>query len=213
MSDIFNESLTKLKPMYYHLLDGYLNPDSGSDQNVVIDLFKNNRKILDDGYDINLLLIKHDRFIFYNLKTHEINPVSISELKPDMFKYCIYKTSSDNHGTTILFRIHNGKLYINTFNSGDGIDLNSNPKFINGIECYTPYKSFTINSDFIYTIKSICNINILYNIFVSKNHLTKLKTEIYMLDSYFSDFIDKIKDFFPILDINEIISFIYAGIH
>ena len=50
-----------------------------------------------------------------------------------MFNYCIYETSCDKHATTILFRIYKNKLYVDTFNLGDGINLNNEPQRIHNI--------------------------------------------------------------------------------
>ena len=42
MTDLsFSESLLSLKPLYYHFLDGYLNENSGSNLNIVKDMFVN----------------------------------------------------------------------------------------------------------------------------------------------------------------------------
>ncbi len=56
---IFNDSLNELKPMYYHFLDGYLNPDYGCSLGIIKTLFINNDELLGDKYDINLLNITY----------------------------------------------------------------------------------------------------------------------------------------------------------
>jgi len=160
----FTDSLTNLKPLYYHLLDGYLNENSGSDLNVIKNMFINFNKELPninlyilhinenpyyksshtDHYIYSFINLDADRLelplIFDLLNTRQTlyereNPIFYSkyfsffeffeniEILKTYFTYCIYQTTNDEHATSILFRIHDNKMYISCFNSGMGINL------------------------------------------------------------------------------------------
>lgn len=176
MNDTFFNSLTKLRPMYYHFLDGYINPDASSNLDVIKNLFMKN-KIFNGTNIVNniyLLSINDEFYKFDHLTDDNLSRnIKISSLKNleseiyKLFEYCIYQTVNDVHATTILFRCIEKKLYIDTFNSGMGIDLH-NSKTINGIEHYLPNSTFMFyTNDYQETIDkiiSICNISIFYNL-------------------------------------------------
>jgi hypothetical protein len=220
MTTIFSDSLTALIPMYYHFLDGYLNPDSGCSLETIKNLFKNNPELLGEKYDINLLSISsvksyddsltniNNIYEFYNLKTYKTTKISDDRLEKDNFNYCIYQTGCDNHATSILFRINENKLYVDTFNSGLGIDLNGDPVEINNIDHYMPCKSFIFEGNLINIIISICNISIFYNYLKNirhPNHISSKKVDdkmIYCVKHHFMKLLNKIKTFFKINNIN-----------
>jgi hypothetical protein len=125
MDKIFTNSLDKYKGLYYHFLDGYLNPDSGSFLLDYKNMLKENKLFhfdytliylsYDDIFDIHFLLDNNsEQFI--------LDDVYIILDFEKIFKYCIFQTVFNNHAISLLFRIEGNQLIVGCVNSGQGIE-------------------------------------------------------------------------------------------
>jgi len=131
----FTESLDEYKGLYYHFLDGYLNPNSGNDQIKYINMFNKNNEILkdtiyesnklcflnyDDNYSkINFFMYMDDQFIN---RARNFNIQNIIKIFLLYKSYFILNINHNKHSTCLLFRIEESQLLISCVNSGLGID-------------------------------------------------------------------------------------------
>ena len=109
----FRESIKYYKSVYYHFLDGYLNPDVGSDLKKFVSL------------EMSILTNYNGKIIILMDMTELIFPISIDN-------YIIIQNINNNHATSLLLFKKNDKYYILSFNSGLGINLHkqNDDKFI-----------------------------------------------------------------------------------
>jgi hypothetical protein len=133
----FTESLEEYKGLYYHFLDGYLNPNSGNHQIKYINMFNKNDEILkdtiieskssnilsfflyDDNYSkINCLMYTDDQF----RNRGNLNIKYIIKLFFLYKSYNILNINHNKHSTCLLFSIEENQLLISCVNSGLGID-------------------------------------------------------------------------------------------
>jgi hypothetical protein len=132
----FNKSILFYKPIYYHFLDGYLNPNEGSNLEPFI------KKFHDE------LTLNNSNIIIYNklIESESLEKVISNNLNI----YLIFITGHNNHNTSLITFFKENKYYILSFNSGDGIHMhkNNNGKYI-------PYYGIIIDDycDFIKTYK------------------------------------------------------------
>jgi len=169
----FDKTIKNLRPLYYHLIDGYLNPKCGSTLKVIRYIIKNFAFIESNEYTnkITFLQITNNEFKFFNINNDEIIFTIDEILRNEKIveflnnlKYCIYQVVNDEHATSLVIEKINDYYKISCFNSGMGIDIHDSI-FKNGIKYYKPNKIF--KSKGIFDIKKLLIILLLpeyYNI-------------------------------------------------
>lgn len=122
----FKKSIYHYNPIYYHFLDGYINPNKGSNLNNFISEFHN-----------DLILNNSDIKLYDSINNNIINSETIQEnIENNKNIYQIIKVNNDLYATSLLLFIKNDKYYILCYNSGKGIMKNKEiyntwDKFIN----------------------------------------------------------------------------------
>jgi len=166
-----------------------------------------------------------DGYMLIDLSTKEIRNVeydylySSFEILKKVFKYCIYHTNLDKHGTSLLIRTDDtNKLTISCVNSGAGI--HHFKKLLERDRDYVlPFKTFVISDNikedhYVFTkISTILLVpyfyeqiqdNLLYIFpFTRVKHVVADETRniyIYTLDELFCNIMFKIINLFPIVD-------------
>ena len=185
----FKKSIDNYLPIYYHFLDGYINPNIGFDKDKVYSFITNHQILpstLDDSnkfitlldYTINktsIILIftvfKPTKNIIFTFNFDEDikSRTDLSEII-ELFKYCICNVINNSHATSLVTFINNNTLNIASFNSGLGINYH-NIIFNDGIKNYfSPYIGIKLYDDIsknivdgIKTILSFLIISDLYN--------------------------------------------------
>ena len=163
MSFILKNFINENKPVFYHFLDGLLNPNSGYEVENAHKFIKQRLKI---DNNIKFLSIRYDltpQNISFTIKNHEtdiikkeiivhskittsffhFNDDDIKKLLDNFNNYCIVQDSSDDHATSIVAININDNLYAMSCNSGLGIKLHDNK---NGY--YLPYCCWKISDNF-----------------------------------------------------------------
>jgi hypothetical protein len=118
----FFDSLIDQRPIYYHFLDGYINPNYGNSIIKSLDFIKSNNYLLPSkdikfiNFNNKNIFINDLKFSYDNLNTDQKN------LIVNNLKYSILPIGEDNHITTLLFFIKNNKFNLLYFNSGLGIN-------------------------------------------------------------------------------------------
>ena len=162
----FDQTINSLRPIYYHLLDGYLNPYCGSSisivRNIIVDFKLWSHKLANN---ITFLEISDNYIILYNiLNKKEIYRIDIDQLIErtnkknridDILKhleYCIYHVVNDNHATSIVIEckkiLDKTICKVSCFNSGAGVDLHESI-IKNKIKYYKPNKTFILSDNFL----------------------------------------------------------------
>ena len=175
--------IEKIKCVFFHFLDGYINSDIGDTFNNVLNIIKNNKLVKNDIYFLNKNQI--NTYTFTNLKDGIENTIvfdcfddnktlpdyQIEEIKK-YFKFCIIQNSCDKHSTSLLIFEENEKLYLFSFNSGRGI--HKHEKIFNDYNnLYLPYICYKISDD----ITENFNIHDIFYIFSIGNLYDKLKVK------------------------------------
>ena len=158
----FDMSINSFRPLYFHFLDGFLNPECGSSMENIISLIKNYELIEINEYTqkIFFLQIKNNSFIFYNINNIEHTPITyknvidyitnINDKQINSFlqklEYCIYHVGINKHATSILIQCKSNRCIISYFNSGMGIDRHSTIN-IGGDDYFKPYKSVILSDN------------------------------------------------------------------
>ena len=209
MSNItFNESLEKYKPIYYHFLDGYIDPNIGYTQDKIYSFILNHIKLpyIDKitllnvkvdiiTYNINLIFtnIKSGIIKNYNINYNNIDRIfydSILSEIIELFTYCIYQVSNDYHATSLVIFITNNILNIASFNSGKGIGYHDIVLNDNDNKYYSPFIGIkvcdNIKTDYLNGFNIILSYLIipqLYNILIEKTYYNyKLFIEVFNND-------------------------------
>jgi len=191
----FKNFIDKNKAVFYHFLDGLLNPNAGYYVNHMQQFIKNNLhinpniKIIQIDYIIeqnnfcffikdsdDKIIIKKE-FIFEKINFQSLNLFLFDEEEIQILSnviqyYCIIQDGTDSHATSIVSFTIDNNFYIMSCNSGKGIDLHEiKDKY------YLPYYCYKISDDF-ETNKKSSIINYLRIVFMRKyysilNELTK----------------------------------------
>jgi len=161
----FRESLDIYRPIYFHFLDGQIDPNIGFDKDRKINFIINNNIITESNNKINLMTINdmnYDIFNFslsvWNLHTKIRSEIifDLYNLKKsirehytkliEIFHYCIIPISNDAHATSIVICIIKNALYFLSFNSGAGIQNHTSTTSITESQdkYYEPYMGIKI---------------------------------------------------------------------
>ena len=186
MSITFKDSLTDYLAIYFHFLDGFLNPNYGYTNIQLFNFLKKNNSFLipenvqeiyflsskletmKDKIEIELKFTNLEDNIDIVLLLEEIENIDKYNDKllklNKVFNYCIYQITANNHATSLLIYKNNGKIYVLSFNSGLGIDEHTPIVYGNEIY-YSPYYGIELddNIDSIKKIISYILLNIFYN--------------------------------------------------
>ena len=180
----FNYSLKNNLPMYYHFLDGYIDPNIGFETSKIYDFILNHKILPYKGdskiNDIKLLkyMITDSDIIlnFYDVNSSNMTPKTFNiilgeKLQYDselmkMFTYCILQVTNDNHATSFVFFIKDDKLFITSFNSGKGIECHDIIYNDGSKNYYSPYMGIEINNDNMYGLKTILSIIIISELYI-----------------------------------------------
>lgn len=191
MEILFTNSIENYKGLYYHFLDGFLNPDSGSEFKMYKEMFINHPELLENKYNINLMYINLEikQYELLNLSTKlsriikfENDDEFITDFNK-IFEYCIFQTSFNNHATSFLIRINDNKLTIGCANSGMGIEkFKTELKFRDNNKLCLPFTSHVISENINDDIKGkkillgILKIPIIYNLVINiSTHISRIK--------------------------------------
>lgn len=175
---IFTNSLEKYKGLYYHFLDGYLNPDSGSDLIQYKNMLENNEIFHFDYTLINFIFFDLFQGIDINFLSTESKKLNITlEFHSDfglfqesyeienfdkIFKYCIVHTAFNNHATSLLFRIEGNKLIVGCVNSGQGIEKYPDLFYDSDKKYCLPFKNYILSENIDEYSEKIIIWNIFY---------------------------------------------------
>ena len=199
MSDItFQKSLERYKSVYFHFLDGFINPKIGDSINNVLKFVINHRLV---SNNINLLIANINKLNvdlnFYNLSNNSNETVNVSfqnlntldestiKRLRKCFNYCIFQVGLDDHGTSFLIFEKENKLFLQIINSGSGINFNAGEK-LNGKDVYTPYVGINICNNTgdiselslgIKKILTILQVPYLYELITHSSKLTNIRVE------------------------------------
>ena len=199
MSDItFQKSLYSYKAVYFHFLDGFINPKVGDSIDNVLKFVINHKLV---SNNINLLVTDINKLNvnlqFYNLANNstEIVHVSFQNLNTldestikklrKCFNYCIFQVGLDDHATSFLIFEKENKLFLQIINSGSGINFNAGEQ-LNGKDVYTPYVGINICNNTgdiselslgIKKILTILQVPYLYELITHTTKLTSVRVE------------------------------------
>jgi hypothetical protein len=159
----FDMSINSFRPLYYHFLDGFLNPDTGSSMEVIRSIIKHYDFIVKTSETIKIwfLQMNNDDFLFYNIQNKPNKPITYDFILEfitnpilddkwidflQKLEYCIYHVANNKHATSILIQCKNNKCIISCFNSGMGIENHSHVT-IDGVKYFKPSKDVILSDD------------------------------------------------------------------
>ena len=145
--------------MYFHFLDGYLNPTIGADLTSFITNFRD--KLTNNNTDIII-----------NSKLEDANTI-MRRLEEN--NYLIYQTVQNMHTTSLLFFIKKSKYYIFSFNSGLGIN---NHETFN--KKYLPYYGIIIDNK----LNFLNYTNVIINLYNTYKDFKEKPETLLRLDRY-----------------------------
>lgn len=199
MSSItFDQSLEIYKSVYFHFLDGLINPEVGDLISNIKNFIKKHNLVTDN---INILEIQNiseskKKYRFTNINTKvdasydidldNLGRINYRKLR-ELFSYCIYQVGQDDHATSFLVFEKDNKLILLIINSGAGIDLNDEDRFsvnVDNKNMYSPYTGVVICDDMQNERKMEKSIMRIFDIFQLSYLYSLLKTpHVFILSS------------------------------
>ena len=211
----FYDSFENYLPIYFHFLDGFLNPSYGYKKDKLLNfLYKNNNNLIPQNnpniyylnfsynYDTDMINLK-----FHNCKDTPIDininkdsDINIQQILP-LFSYCICQINANDHATSLLIYNNNKKLNVLSFNSGLGIDMHETNS-----EKYLPYYGIQLdeNIESIKKILSFLLLNQLYNISEHNGIINDGSRDYCYINPIIIKIIDLIKEFNTDINFNDI---------
>ena len=162
---MFIHEFRKNKSIFYHLLDSFINDDSGNNTINVIDFINKNiinNKIKIKLYD-NIFKILSDTNARFNNGNITFNIEKFTDLIKIKFDFLIIDLLFNKHSTSLIIFNREDKYNIILLNSGLGVTAHHN---LNGM--YKPYINLATND--IKLITNIINIIYIYNI-IENNYI------------------------------------------
>ena len=140
-----NKYFTENMPAFYHIFDGMINEEIGSNSIENIRYLYNDIDIIHN--DIIFLIPTYDKrknSIEYKIINKTENKQN--NYKFDKNKYYIIPQSHDKHATTIILFSLNDNWLLMTVNSGMGIKIHRTHNLNGGEQIYEPYICYDINN-------------------------------------------------------------------
>lgn len=176
----FTESMKEYLHVYFHFLDGYLNPNQGFNTDLIYKHLNNKQLVKQSNnlYKLNnisperIFLKKFNNDDYLEKKWDEINETDYDNILTAL-QYCIVNNNYNTHATTMIFFIKNDNLYFLSVNSGEGIKFchkKNNDKYLPyiGLLLQTNINDNIING--LFKIRSILSIPHLYD-YISTNDI------------------------------------------